>query len=371
MDTSSDYKATRVKRGVMSEKTMDGFLTWLARHPLDQIPRDTTGDCYLWKVGSVMVVRHDEKISNVFKKLTTEGFLSAPVMRDGNYFGYIDLFDLVTFAADLFEGETSESWTDFFEKRDDWRSATVGQIIQTTKWMARTPAIDPFQPCLYDSSMLYVFEHMARSGTHRVALLDRKDQLLGIMTESMCISFLRQNMFRLGELKNLKIEKILPDLPKDIVVVKEADTAMQAFKLMAEHHLTGLPIVDDDGVLTGAISTRDLRGVGATGEQFSQLFQSVQAYKRQIRKDFPRQAPRTHYSSKLVPVAGLYVTPQSTIADVIGCMNDGNIHRVFVCDLASANMGKPRVISVITQRDLIMQLLVECGMPPLGTESEE
>lgn len=82
-------------------KENDELLLWLTRHPLDQVPRDTSGKVYSWKVGDVMVVRSDEKVSSVLKKLGTETFLSAPVMRNGQYEGFVDMLDIVKFLTDL------------------------------------------------------------------------------------------------------------------------------------------------------------------------------------------------------------------------------------------------------------------------------
>ena len=60
-----------------------------------------------------------------------------------------------------------------------------------------------------------------------------------------------------------------------------------AFIKMRDSEVSGLAIVDDEGILTGAISVRDLRGIGTDGPFFSRLFQSVKAFKDTVKRDFP------------------------------------------------------------------------------------
>jgi len=66
---------------------------------------------------------------------------------------------------------------------------------------------------------------------------------------------------------------------------------------------------------------------------------------------------KTHYSRKMVPLKGLYVAPSDSVLDVIRLMNDGNIHRVFVCSEESINNKKPVPTHVISQSDVLRQVL--------------
>lgn len=286
-------------------------------------------------------------------------------MKNDKYYGTVDMLDLVKYTVDLFAGETEEAWTDFFEKRDDFRNTTVDEIMKTPGWASRCPVIDPFRPVLSDSSMLSVWELFGRSKIKRVALLNRREDLVGIMTQSMCISLLRQNLHRLGNAKNTTVREMMKNLPSTVHVINESKKAIDAFNMMSDKDVSGLAIVNDSGVLTGAISIRDLRGVGASGELFSSLYRTVVEFKESVRRDFPRQAPRTHYSTKSVPVSGLYVTPANTFEDVMLAMNDGCIHRIFVCSEASALKGQPQPTSIISQSDMLMHLLTQLGLPPI------
>lgn len=68
-----------------------------------------------------------------------------------------------------------------------------------------------------------------------------------------------------------------------------------------------------------------------------------------------------HWSQKLLPRGALYVTPNQTFRDVLNLLNDGNLHRVFVCSTASEDRGLPVPIAVITQTDVIRTVMIALG----------
>jgi hypothetical protein len=62
-------------------------------------------------------------VSSVLRRLSSEGILSMPVLRLGKFVGFVSMFDLVTYVADLFFGANTAAWVDFFEKSDDFSTA--------------------------------------------------------------------------------------------------------------------------------------------------------------------------------------------------------------------------------------------------------
>jgi predicted transcriptional regulator len=82
----------------------------------------------------------------------------------------------------------------------------------------------------------------------------------------------------------------------------------------------------------------------------------VEEFKQLSREAIPLAAPRTHYSKKPVPRTVLFVSEKNTFEDVIRKMDDGNIHRVFVCSQLSINRGQPEPLHVISQTDVLKQV---------------
>lgn len=298
----------------------------------------------------VLSCQNDDTIVRAFRKLTVEGFTSCPVMDGRRFVGFVDLLDLVKCITNLFWGSTVEEWTDFWSKENDFQKMTIDNTIMRVKLSdSRSTA-----KCYQDTSLFNAIEMMARRNVHRIAIMNNRvnDELVGILTQSMVLSEVFQRIHMLGDLRYKKVSE-LTGYWRDVLTVNENSRTMNAFNMMAQHDVTGLAIVDNDGVLSGAISVSDLKGVGTSGEYFSRLFRDVKTFKRLTAEEYPTTAPRAHYSKKPTPKRGLYVTPSNTFEDVIKMMDDGNIHRVFVCDEQSHYQGVPKPIHVITQTNVL------------------
>jgi CBS domain-containing protein len=344
-----------------SEIPGDGteFLRYLLETRIEEnLPRDTTKQTVLLKRGAVMCCNANEHITKLFKKLATENFLSCPVIDSRNrYCGMVDLFDLVRFTTLLFRAEKEEDWAELWDKRADFQEARVGEIMQSP-WFKP----DPFHPVHEGFTLFHGWETLAKLSLHRVPILDENEDVVGINTQSMCISILRQNLAKLGVIQHLRVSEMLSHLSGNLITVKDSEKTLSAFNKMVEANVSGLAIVDEEGVLQGTISIRDLRGVGMGGERFSRLFMPVRQFKALVAKEYPKLAPETHYAPGDVPKGALYVLPDDTLQTVIEKMNDGNIHRVFVVPKESADQGKPRATHVIAQRDVLMVVLLKLGI---------
>lgn len=317
----------------------------------DHVPRNTTGDTVARKVGPVLVVSPDESLPRVFRKLVVEGFLSAPVVEGTRYLGFIDMMDLCCKTRDLFWADTVEAWTNFWDKEERFSTCTVDDIMKAPSTWSR----DPSPPMTEDFSTLSALELMVRGNHHRLAVTvaGSANKLSNILTQSMLISWLRQNKHLFGTLKTMTVADITDELKAECITIKETDKAINAFNTMANEKISGLAVVDSEGHLQGGISVRDLRSVGAGGEYFHRLFRTVKEFKQLARDEHPKLAPRTHYSRRTVPRTGLFATPNQTFEDVINLMADGNIHRVFVCESAS----RPTPTHVISQVDVLRMVL--------------
>ena len=123
-------------------------------------------------------------------------------------------------------------------------------------WMTPTPvAINP-NTSLTDAQML-LKEHDIR----RLPVVDEDGCLSGIVTlgdireasppNNDSLSFWEVNEL----LSKLKVEEILSSDP---ITVYETDTIAAAANLMLENKISGLPVVDLDGVLLGIITESDI-----------------------------------------------------------------------------------------------------------------
>lgn len=322
----------------------------------DHKPRALTGTVECKTEGTVMTVQSTEYLDSIFKKLSVEGFLSAPVCQGSELVGSISMLDLVKHVNGLFFGCSQDDWIDWWEKQLSFQLTPASQIIRDRDEYVR----NPFPAVKESFTSFFALEMMARNKNHSVLSTNEQGQLTGILTQSMLISFLRQNKTKWGDgLTNLRVADFQGIKSKyKLQSVQEDDIAINAFLTMGREDVQGLPVLDSSGVLVDCISARDLRCVGTSGRNFARLYTTVKAFKDLIRAEHKGLAPTTHYSRRDIPGSAVYVTPDDTMEAVIDRMDDGNLHRIFICSAESVKKGQPIPIGVISQCDVLHQALV-------------
>lgn len=133
--------------------------------------------------------------------------------------------------------------------------------------------------------------------------------VVGIVTQSMFISLISQNIARLGSLRQLRVRDMSEQLRREVVSVNNKTLALEAFRsagfrcqkndvisrcldrrLMEAKGLSGLAVVDEQGVLLDTLSARDLRGIGVDADKYHRLWYEVDFFKEVTRQDFKQQA---------------------------------------------------------------------------------
>jgi len=241
--------------------------------------------------------------------------------------------------------QTRENFTEFLIL-ERFRNATCIDVLGRPRFGTRNQAHHVFK----GFSLFHVVETMARISSHRVAICSTEKKVIGIVTQSMVISLFDQYLDRLGTLATgHTVSEMIPGLFEELKLVQDTDLTLNAFNCIVNQNVSGLAVVDHTGALVDTISARDLRGIGATGEDWSALWLNVKEFKELVRKKYPSQTPTTP----------IYVQDTDSLEVVIKRMKDGNIHRVFVCQV---NEGKPVPSFCISQRDVLRFLIHLCGL---------
>lgn len=343
------------------DEDADGFLTWICRYPVERNhPRPESGAIAVKKSGDAVCCITSDKIVDVLQKLIVEGFLSMPVLStvDSRLVNYIDLLDIVWYTLWSFgawrESVSSESVHESKEKftsflaLERFRNATVLDVLGRPGFGTRN---QPFH--VYKGfSLFHAFETMARVASHRLAICNSERRVIGIITQSMIISLIDQHLDRLGTLATgHTVLQMLPGLSEELKLVNVTDLTLSAFKGMVIGSVSGLAVVNAAGELVDTISVRDLRGTGVTADDWTALWLSVGEFKAACRKRFPSQTPPKP----------IFVTQADSLHTVIKKMEDGNIHRVFVCETKGDALIPTHCIS---QRDVLRFLLYLAGLKP-------
>jgi len=130
-------------------------------------------------------------------------------------------------------------------------------------------------------------------------------------------------------------------MTKNVVCIKKDIPVVDAIRLMAKNNITGIPVVEDDGILVGILSEQDVL----------RLFHTYEDEKDRTVNDFMTQ-PAVHFEE------------EEPLLDVCYCLRDNSIRRVPVT-------SRGKVVGVISRSDIIRYMLKlwgnENAVPADGT----
>ena len=183
------------------------------------------------------------------------------------------------------------------------------------------------------------------------------NQVVGIVTQSMIISLIDQNLHRFGALRTHTVNDIVPGLVASLVTIDCQAPALNAYQKMSEFNISGLAVTNLKGELVDSISTKNLRLLGYKVHFYNRLLLTVEKYCLLDRKD--------EREENVWNINNICVDITDTFETVIKKMKDGNVHSLYVCKMNSKQMIPTHVI---TQRDIIRYVLYRLGMSPVTTQ---
>lgn len=136
----------------------------------------------------------------------------------------------------------------------------------------------------------------------------------------------------------------------DPVVVK-ADTPLQdAIKIIAEQKMSGLPVVDDAGVLVGIISEGDLtwQETGVDTPPYIMLLDSIIYLQNPAKHDAEIHKALGQTVGEVMSSKVYKIEPDQSVREAAHVMHEKHVGRLPVVD---GDTGK--VLGIITQGDII------------------
>jgi CBS domain-containing protein len=131
----------------------------------------------------------------------------------------------------------------------------------------------------------------------------------------------------------------------DVVSVSPETPLKEAARLMAEHRVSALPVVDRDGRLLGVVSESDLMVKEQGQDEAGVRVLDWLAGGERSRKAAARDAE----GAMTIPV--VTISPEATIADAARSLQRARVHRLFVTE------GDRRLIGVLSRADLLKPFL--------------
>lgn len=121
-----------------------------------------------------------------------------------------------------------------------------------------------------------------------------------------------------------------------------------AAHLMVSERISGLPVVDDAGLLVGIITEADfLRALGVPAHQpHHTLWQTLESLFSHLSHHGELEAPNSPVTEHMIKNV-VCVRPEQDLQDVIEVMKRNSVKRVVVCD------NERRVHGMVTRSDLV------------------
>jgi len=246
-------------------------------------------------------------VSEALKTFNAEKVLSCPIANSNNgadVWGFLDLFDLLSYLLELWD-ENQEAETNGIAK--------LGEkfLNHTIKDLTDRSDNDVYAAVIGEEHA-HRLVRLFGLGVHRVAQLDLSGSLASVISQSDVVKYLHDNIKLLGEHASKPIHELNMISTSELVVAQADQTAISAFKLIANNLVSAVPIVDKQGALAGTLSVTDLR---LLQDDLSPLLLSTLQYKS-------IQEPRP----------AVVCAPNDTLGSVIETLATSNVHRVWVVD---------------------------------------
>ena len=138
-------------------------------------------------------------------------------------------------------------------------------------------------------------------------------------------------------------------MSRDPIVVRVETPLNEAIQILAERHISGLPVVDDVGKLVGIISETDLmwQETGVTPPAYIMFLDSViylknpATYERDLHKALGQTVGEVMSKNPIT------ISPDKTLREAATIMHDRSVHRLPVLDSTG------QVIGILTRGDII------------------
>lgn len=301
----------------------------------------------IWtRESKIFFAMRTDTVKDVFKGLINHNFSSCPVLQKtkNKWYGFLDVANIVKFIVQHFEENTLSEHTNIMallEETENFKGLQVNDLMKNPMGI-----LTPYHPTYVGYSLFNAFEVMARSNLHRLAVVDHNRALVSVITQSQMVEFIYRNISLLGA-KRSKCIKDMPYNLHEVYSVKPNDIALRAFSLMSEKNVSGVAVLDDNGLILDQISMRDLKAMMPDGRLFWRLYKSVTEFLSNVKHS------HTDPQAGARPRDVICVTPNDTLETVLGLLVMNRIHRVYIVE--SLTNKKP--LGLITLRDVMLEAM--------------
>lgn len=141
-------------------------------------------------------------------------------------------------------------------------------------------------------------------------------------------------------------------MSREPIVVRPETSLKEAIHILAQHRISGLPVVDEAGKLVGIISESDLmwQETGVTPPAYIMILDSVIYLENPARYERDLHKALGQTVGEVMTTNPTSISPEKSLREAAQIMHEKNIRRLPAID----NDGK--VIGILTRGDIIREM---------------
>jgi len=180
--------------------------------------------------------------------------------------------------------------------------------------------------------------------------LERTAKLANLISQTSILNYLWENRFvwenEIGHqsMTQLNLHNISAEahakLGHPLLSIRENKRALDAFQLMHEKKVSGLPVVNEDGKLLANISVRDLKEIGHDASRINTLQEPVMEYLKHSHA--PQRRWKLFSSERTVHYLG-----DENFYDMMSKMVSHRVHRIYYVD------KHRKLFGIVTMSDIL------------------
>jgi CBS domain-containing protein len=295
----------------------------------NQLLQGTTAlDVAKQKEKKVIALSGQVLVRDALQVLSSNNVLSAPVVEQNTFVGFVDVLDLAAYAWSVYQFQFLNYFTNatlFSESpaAELFFNAPMRDVMNASMWNPPLHIKD-------NAPLTEVIKVFASKffRPHRVGVLNANNQFSNIISQSDLITFAASHL-EYVPFADRTIADL--DLVRAPLMIPMQTTFIDSLDALTSNRISGLGIIDANGRLVANFSASDLRGL--TPEAFDYFDDSIMTF-----------LTKRDTVSIRTPIT---CTPSTKFSEVIKTLATEKIHRIYVED------ADHRPIGVITLSDIM------------------
>jgi len=274
----------------------------------------------------IVSVRGNDSVLAALVLLIQNGVTAIPVydVKEDRYNSFLSFLDICCHTVKVYKDST------IADKATAWKYATCTQVANMSKTASFQYLGDT------DNLQAAMLKMVSLSNVRRLPVMSLHGDLVGLLSQSVVVNILSQKI-DLFPIASLTIDDLNLGTLREVKHVTAHSTVKEAFDLLVENRIYGVPVVDNHNVVIGNISASDIQLIVTESDFNFSVFESK----------IQDILPQTH--QKRSPIC---VHSTQTVSETFKLMSTEKIHRLFI-----TNPKTGQLQGLISPIDLIQTIL--------------